>query len=139
MKDTKIKRLRKGSRTPRTDGVLQRGNIHIAVGPPGEVGATLASLRGSPRITSAKGKFVLATDGAALEAEDLACGETIASEYRDFARHFNFFSPLAGISTLAKIKNNAVDIKATTGGVLRFRPMGCPSGNLIRVGESARG
>jgi hypothetical protein len=34
-------------------GVLQRNNIHIAVCPPGEVGATLAALRLSPKTSAA--------------------------------------------------------------------------------------
>ena len=114
-KDTTIKRLRGGSSNSSDvpGGVLQRNNIHLAVCPPGEVGATLAALRQSPRTTAAKAKFVVATDGVDLEAEDLASGETIAGSYRDFARHFGFFLPLAGISTVRQITNNPIDIKAT--------------------------
>ena len=67
----------------------------------------------SPRTTAAKAKFVLATDGVELEAEDLASGETIACAYGDFARRFGFFLPLAGISTVRQITNNPIDIKAT--------------------------
>jgi hypothetical protein len=115
MKDTTIRRLRKGESNASDipGGVLQRGNIHIAVAPPREVGAMLTKLRASPKTASAKAKFVLATDGETLEAEDLASGETIAPDYPDFARHFGFFLPLAGISTLKEIKNNPVNIKAT--------------------------
>ena len=114
-KDTTIKRLRAGSSNSSDvpGGVLQRNNIHIAVCRPGEVDATLRALRESPKTTAAKAKFVLATDGVELEAEDIGSGETIACAYPDFARHFGFFLPLAGISTVRQIAHNPIDIKAT--------------------------
>lgn len=114
-KDTTIKRLRSGqsNASDLAGGVLQRSNIHIVVCDRGLVGATLASLRQSPKTASAKAKFILATDGVTLEAEDLTTGEVIASPYPGFAEHFGFFLPLAGISTVKEIKNNPVDVKAT--------------------------
>jgi hypothetical protein len=114
-KETTIRRLRKGE-TNASDlpgGILQRNNLHIAVCDPGAVSATLKALRESPKTASAKAKFILATDGVTLEAEDLASGETIAPAYADFAEHFGFFLPLAGISTIKEIKNNPIDVKAT--------------------------
>src|ERR1700681_3136977 len=77
-KETTIKRLRKGESNASdvSQGVLQRNNIHVAVCAPGEVGATLRALRESPKTVSAKAKFILATDGATLEAEDLVSGES---------------------------------------------------------------
>ena len=78
--------------------MLQKNNIHLAVCEPGRVGETLKALRESPKTAPAKAKFILATDGETLEAEDLASGETIASDYPDFAQHFGFLLPLAGIS-----------------------------------------
>ena len=50
-----------------------------------------------PKTASAKAKFILATDGVTLEAEDLVSGDTIAPDYSDFAKHFGFFLPFAGI------------------------------------------
>ncbi|QDM32868.1 class I SAM-dependent DNA methyltransferase [Tardiphaga sp. vice352] len=114
-KDTTIKRLRTGN-TNASDvpgGVLQRNHIHIAVCPDGTVSKTIVGLRESSKTASAKAKFVLATDGVSLEAEDLISGEAIACEYPEFAKHFGFFLPLAGISTVKEIKNNPFDIKAT--------------------------
>jgi hypothetical protein len=93
--------------------VLQRNNIHIATCAPGEVAATFAALLASPKTAAAKAKFVLATDGDEFQAEDLASGEVVACAYPDFARHFGFFLPLAGISTVRQIANNPIDIKAT--------------------------
>ncbi|MCW5235450.1 class I SAM-dependent DNA methyltransferase [Verminephrobacter eiseniae] len=114
-KDTTLKRLHAGNSNASDlpGGVLQRNHIHLAVCAPGTVGATLAALRDSPATTKAKARFILATDGQTLEAEDLAGGETIACAYSDFPGHFGFFLPLAGISTIKEIKDNPIDVKAT--------------------------
>ncbi len=114
-KETTLKRLRSGDSNASDvpDGVLQRNNIHIAICETGTVGETLKALRASPATTKAKAKFILATDGQTLEAEDLSSGETIACAYPDFPNHFGFFLPLAGISTIKEIKDNAIDIRAT--------------------------
>lgn len=114
-KETTIARLRKGD-TNKSDvlgGVLQRNNIHLAVAKPGGVGETLKALRASQETTKGKVKFILATDGITLEAEELITGETVACDYPKFAGHFGFFLPLAGISTIKEIKDSAVDIRAT--------------------------
>ena len=114
-KKTTIKRLRSGaSNTSDLGGVLQRNNIHIKVCPTDEVTDTLAALKDSPATAKARAKFVLATDGIDLEAEALATGETIACAYKDFPDHFGFFLPLAGISTVRQIRENAFDIRATS-------------------------
>lgn len=114
-KDTTIKRLRSGQSNGSDipGGVLQRNNIHLAACDQGTVGETLAVMRASSKTAAAKAKFILATDGQTLEAEDLISGEHIASEYPNFSEHFGFFLPLAGISTVKEIKNNPIDIKAT--------------------------
>jgi hypothetical protein len=114
-KATTIQRLKNGS-TNQSDigGVLQRNNIHISTSAPGEVAATLKALRESPRTVSHKVKFILATDGIELQAESLEGeGETLVCEYPKFGDHFGFFLPLAGISTVRQIRENAFDIKAT--------------------------
>jgi hypothetical protein len=114
-KDTTLKRLRAGNNNASDvpGGVLQRSNIHIAVCQPGTTGAGLHALRSSPATAKGKAKFILATDGQTLEAEDLTAGETIACDYPDFPDHFGFFLPLAGISTIKEIKDNPIDVRAT--------------------------
>ena len=113
-KETTLKRLRRGgSNKSDQGGVLQPSNIHIAVAPPGAVTATLAVLSSSPATARAKARFILATDGDTLEAEDLAGGETLACAYEDFPDHFGFFLPLAGITTVKTIRESAFDIRAT--------------------------
>jgi len=117
-KATTIKRLKSKKGSSNTSdiegGVLQRLNIHIAVCAEGEVTETLARLKASPTTGKAKAKFVLATDGIDLEAEDLNSGETVACAYKDFPNHFGFFLPLAGITTVKQIRNNPIDIQATS-------------------------
>jgi hypothetical protein len=79
-KETTIKRLRSASTSDVEGGVLQRNAIHIAVCAEGEVGETLAKLRASPKTAASKVKFILATDGVMLEAEEVNSGETLAPE-----------------------------------------------------------
>ncbi|MCB1467923.1 MAG: class I SAM-dependent DNA methyltransferase [Rhizobiaceae bacterium] len=114
-KPTTLKKLRNGaSNKSDLGGLLQTNNIHIRTCAPGEVTNTLIALRDSPATTRGKAKYILATDGATLEAEDLTSGETIACAYADFPNHFGFFLALAGISTVRAIKENAFDIRATS-------------------------
>ena len=115
-KDTALKRLRAGNNNASDvlGGVLQRNNIHIAACAVGAVGDTLKDLRDSPNTTKAKAKFILASDGQTLEAEELSTGETIACDYQDLPNHFGFLLPLAGISTIKEIKDNPIDVRATS-------------------------
>jgi len=113
-KATTLKRLRSGtSNKSDLDGVLQTNNIHLKSCAQDTVSETLSALKASPATTKAKAKFILATDGSTLEAEDLKSGETIACDFIDFHDHFGFFLPLAGISTVTQIRESAFDIKAT--------------------------
>ncbi|NQB61143.1 class I SAM-dependent DNA methyltransferase [Pseudomonas aeruginosa] len=114
-KETTIKRLRAGaSNKSDLGGVLQTSNIHILTCDAGRVTQTLAALKASPATAKAKAKFILATDGVDFEAENLISGETVACAFKDFPDHFGFFLPLAGISTVRQISENAFDIRATS-------------------------
>jgi hypothetical protein len=114
-KETTLKRLRQGvSNKSDLGGLLQTNNIHIATCEPGQVSATRAALRTSPATTRGKARFILATDGETLEAEDLTSDDPpVACAYPDFHDHFGFFLPLAGITTVKQIRESAFDIKAT--------------------------
>ena len=114
-KKTTIKRLRAGtSNKSDLGGVLQTSNVHIVTCDAGQVTNTLKALKESSATGKAKAKFILATDGVHFEAEDLASGETVACAYKDFPDHFGFFLPLAGITTVREITENAFDIRATS-------------------------
>jgi hypothetical protein len=116
-KSTTLKKLQsKSGSSNQSDlpgGMLQRNNIHLKVCSAGEVTTTLSALRDSPATVRQKAKFILATDGESFEAENLVDGETIACNYPDFHDYFGFFLPLAGITTVKQIRENAFDIKAT--------------------------
>jgi hypothetical protein len=114
-KETTIKRLRKGDSNASDvpGGVLQRNNIHLAICAKGGVAETLRALRDSPKTAANKVKFLLATDGETLSAEDARSGDPLECDYADTAAHFGFFLELAGISTVSEIKENPIDIRAT--------------------------
>jgi len=114
-KATTIKRLRAGaSNKSDLGGILQTNNIHILTCEVGRATKALKALKDSSATAKAKAKFILATDGTDFEAEDLNSGETVACAFTDFPDHFGFFLPLAGISTVRQISENAFDIRATS-------------------------
>ena len=115
-KETTLKRLRAGaSNKSDLGGVLQTNNVHILTCSAGQVKQTLSALKASPATTKAKARFILATDGNDFEAEDLTSEEPpVVCAYKDFPDHFGFFLPLAGISTVRQISENAFDIRATS-------------------------
>jgi len=115
-KDTTIAKLRKGvsNASDIPGGVLQRNNIHLAVAKPGEVHEILTALKQSPETAKAKAKFILATDGDTIQAEELITGDPLVCEYEKLDDHFGFFLPLAGITTVKEIKDNPIDIRATS-------------------------
>jgi len=115
-KSTTLKRLKSGS-TNKTDvdgALLHRNNIHLKVCEPGQLNATLNALQNSPATKSGKAKYLLATDAQTVEAEYLVENETLVCDYADLGNHFAFFLPLAGITTVRQIRENAFDIKATS-------------------------
>lgn len=115
-KETTIKRLKTpaGNKSDIDGAVLQANNIHIIAGSKIDVTAALNKLKSSPATTKQKAKFILSTDGNEFQAEDVASGETVVCNYADFPNHFGFFLPLAGISTVKQISDNAFDIRATS-------------------------
>lgn len=115
-KETTISRLKSGNsnKTDIEGAILQYNNIHLAVSPVGEVSKMLDRLKSSPATTRQKAKYILATDGEEFQAENLGNGDTIACTFKDFPDHFGFFLPLAGISTVKQITDDAFDIRATS-------------------------
>ena len=113
-KATVIKRLQSSTSLSDIEGaVLQRSNIHLKVCPEGQVHTTFNQLKGSPATVKNKVKFVLATDGVTVEAEDLNGNEPLVCDYKDFPNHFGYFLPLAGIETVKQIRDSSFDIRAT--------------------------
>jgi len=114
-KEATIKKLRAGaSNKSDVGGVLQVNHIHLKSAAPGEVAATLAALRNSEATQSKRNKvrYILATDGETLEAENLLSGVTVACAYKDIATQFSFFLQLAGITTAKQVVENELDTRA---------------------------
>lgn len=112
--DAAIRRLRSGNQNQSDiGGVLNRNNIHIATCNVGAVDGTFAALRESPKTASAKAKFVLATDGEIIQAQNMGNGETLVCAYAELPDHFGFFLQLAGITTVKEIEESSFDIRAT--------------------------
>ena len=114
-KTTTIKRLQSAASLSDIDGaVLLRNNIHLKVCPEGQVGPLFNQLKTSPTTSKNKVKFILVTDGATVEAEDLSGDAPLVCEYADFPNHFGYFLPLAGIETVKQIRDSSFDIRATS-------------------------
>lgn len=117
-KSTTLKKLKSGNSnySKMEGGILHRNHIHLATCDEGKVTETLHALKESDETNAKRNKvkFVLATDGVQLEAEELATGEVIATTYANFPNHFGFFLALAGISTVKQIRDSSFDIRATS-------------------------
>lgn len=113
---TRSKKLRKGtSNKSDIDGVLQSGSIHIKTCAAGTVPETLTALKDSKATQTKRNKcrFVLATDGEWIEAEDLQTGEVKVFAYADLPNNFVFFWPLAGLSKTKQLAESEFDVRAT--------------------------
>jgi hypothetical protein len=114
-KTTTIKRLQSAASLSDIDGaVLLRNNIHLKVCQEGQVSSVFNQLKTSSTTTKNKVKFILVTDGATVEAEDLSGDAPLVCEYGDFPNHFGYFLPLAGIETVKQIRDSSFDIRATS-------------------------
>jgi hypothetical protein len=114
-KPTVIKRLQSAASLSDIEGaVLQRNNIHFKVCPEGQVNSVFNQLKNSPATAKNKAKFILATDGVTIEAEDLNGDAPLVCDYKDFPNHFGYFLPLAGIEIVKQIRDSSFDIRATS-------------------------
>lgn len=111
-KDVELKRLRKNNTSDVPGGVLRRDSIHMAVAAPGEVGAALKTLQESSKSAANRVKFLFATDGDEVLAEETATGDFQSFPLAQLDRKFGFFLPLAGISAVRQIKDNPIDVRA---------------------------
>ncbi|MDH6299415.1 class I SAM-dependent DNA methyltransferase [Polynucleobacter sphagniphilus] len=114
-KPTVIKRLQSTASLSDIEGaILQRNNIHFKACPEGQVSSVFNQLKNSPATAKNKTKFILATDGVTVEAEDLSGDAPLVCDYKDFPNHFGYFLPLAGIETVKQIRDSSFDIRATS-------------------------
>ncbi|WDR06670.1 lactate dehydrogenase [Devosia rhodophyticola] len=115
-KATTLKRLRSGeSNKSDLGGVLQTNHIHIKIAEPGGTAQAFEALKASPATKRFKARFVLATDGQELYAEDVSADDApLICAYADFPNHFGAFLALAGISTVKQVRESTFDIRATS-------------------------
>lgn len=114
-KETVIRRLQSATSLSDIEGaVLQRNNIHFKVCEKHKVNFVFNELKASPATTKYKARFILATDGITVEAEDLHGEASLVCDYADFPNHFGYFLPLAGIETVKQIRDSSFDIRATS-------------------------
>ena len=111
-KDVELKRLKANNSSDVDGAVLRRDSVHLAVSAPGGAEAAFAALKASPKTAANRVKFVFATDGAEVLAEETATGDFRSFPLPELDRHFGFFLPLAGISAVRQIKDNPIDVKA---------------------------
>ena len=111
-KDVELKRLKANNASDVGGAVLRRDSIHLAVSAPGGAEAAFAALKASPKTAANRVKFIFATDGAEVLAEETATGDLSSFPLPALDRHFGFFLPLAGISAVRQIKDNPIDVKA---------------------------
>ena len=107
-----LKRLKANNASDVAGGVLRRDSLYMAVSAPGGAGAAFAALRDSPKTAANRVKFILATDGVEVQAEETATGDFRTFPMVELDRHFGLFLPLAGISAVRQIKDNPIDVKA---------------------------
>ena len=112
-KKASIDRLRKSSGSDVEGGVLLKGDVHVAICEPLSTITKLTELRESPATKKLKAKFLVATDGIRIDAEDLVSGEVISCDFKELPDRFGFFLPLAGITTMREIKESPIDVRAT--------------------------
>ena len=94
-------------------GILQKNRIHLKTCDAGHTLQTLAELKDSRANAKHKVRFILATDGWRIEAQDLVSGDEISCSYLQLADHFTQFLPLAGINISRDVGDSVVDIKAS--------------------------
>ena len=109
-----IDKMRKGENNESDiDGILQKNRIHLKTCDAGHTLETVAELKESRATAKHKARFVLATDGWRIEAQDMISGDEISCSYLQLADHFTQLLPLAGINISRDSGNSAVDIKAS--------------------------
>ena len=112
---TTITRLRRGETNhTEVDGAwLWRNKLHALPAPETDVDEALTRLRDSRTTRRYRARFVLATDGENVAAEDRTTGDTLRCRFAELGDHFAFFLPLAGYERYGVAAENPVDVQAT--------------------------
>ncbi len=108
-----IKSLRLGD-TNKSDmgGVLLKNQIHIAVCNLGQVKETFEELKESSATSKFHAKYILATDGFTLKAENLHLDEKISCDFCELPFYVWFFLSIADSPIVKNVTGNAFDMNA---------------------------
>ena len=115
--DATITKLAAGTsnKSDQPGGLWWRGKMHGVVCAPGDLDDAQAALAASPaHVKDKKLRFLLATDGQTLRAEDLKSGETLNCTLEELTYDFRFFLPLANYERFKVPEEQELDVKATS-------------------------
>ena len=115
--DATVKKLAAGTtnKSDQPGGLWWRGKMHGVVCAPGDLDAAQAALWASPaHVKDKKLRFLLATDGQTLRAEDIKSGETLNCTLEELTYDFRFFLPLANYERFKVPEEQELDVKATS-------------------------
>lgn len=79
----------------------------------GELHGTIDTLRKNVVTQKQKPRFIIVTDYETLLAYDSKTDDTLNIKFKELAKHYDFFLPLAGMEKSAYIDENPADVKAS--------------------------
>ncbi len=95
-------------------GIRDRRKAHILiVDKPKTLNDAVSLLLEAEGQEKQKVRFIIASDGEHIYAEDLKTGDVCNFTLPELPEHFGFFLPLANIERVGEISESAVDIRAT--------------------------
>lgn len=110
-----ITKLRQGtSGYPLLNGdILLKNKVFFRIAPEGQTASTVDALAADPLTKKHAPRFLIATDGEEVYAQDLKADQTCDIPFDKLNDAFDFFLPLAGIERYEGVAENPADIKAT--------------------------
>lgn len=93
--------------------LLWKKKLFFRIAPKGQTAATVDALAADPLTKKHAPRFLIATDGEEVYAQDIKTDQTCDIPFSKLNDAFDFFLPLAGIERYEGVAENPADIKAT--------------------------
>lgn len=93
--------------------LLWKKKLFFRIAPKGQTAATVDAMAGDPLTKKHTPRFLIATDGEEIFAQDIKADQTRDIPFDNLNDAFDFFLPLAGIERYEGVAENPADIKAT--------------------------
>jgi len=93
--------------------LLWKKKLFFRIAPKGQTAATVDALAADPLTKKHAPRFLIATDGEEVYAQDIKADQTCDIPFDKLNDSFDFFLPLAGIERYEGVAENPADIKAT--------------------------